>query len=111
MANLTYEEGQIFEGKYPPEAAIWCNENNCHIEEVASQGSVRVYKIVKNVPYVPTKQEILNKKEAEYGMSRWQREGILAENSQYSEFAKARAQELEDLAEEIRQEQLSEQED
>ena len=37
-------------------------------------------------------------------MNRWQREGILAENSSYSDFAKARAQELEDLAEEIRRE-------
>lgn len=111
MANLTYEEGQIFEGKYPPEAAIWCNENGYHIEEVASQDGIRIYKIIKNEIHVPTKEEILIKKESEYGMNRWQREGILAENSQYSDFAKARAQELEDLAEEIRQEQLSEQED
>ena len=48
MTNLTYEEGQIFEGKYPPEAAIWCNENGCHIEEVDSKDDIRVYKIVKN---------------------------------------------------------------
>lgn len=109
MTNLTYEEGQIFEGKYPPEAAIWCNENGCHIEEVASQDGIRVYKIVKNEIYVPTKQEILIQKESEYGMNRWQREGILAETSQYSEFVKARAQELEDLAEEIRQENESQQ--
>lgn len=25
--------GQIFEGEYPPEAALWCNENNAYIEE------------------------------------------------------------------------------
>ena len=104
MTNLTYEEGQIFEGKYPPEAAIWCNENGCHIEEVDSKEGIRVYKIVKNEIHVPTKQEILSQKEFEYGMNRWQREGILAENSSYSDFAKARAQELEDLAEEIRRE-------
>ena len=109
MTNLTYEEGQIFEGKYPPEAAIWCNENGCHIEEVDSKDGIRVYKIVKNEIYVPTKQEILSQKESEYGMNRWQREGILAENSSYSYFAKARAQELEDLAEEIRQENESQQ--
>lgn len=100
-----YVEGQEFTGTYPPEAAIWCNNNGYHIEEVDSQEGQRVYKIVKNTPYVPTKQEILNQKEFEYGMNRWQREGILAENSEYSDFTKARAQELEDLAEEIRQDQ------
>ena len=26
--------GQTFEGNYPPEAAAWCNKNNCHIEKV-----------------------------------------------------------------------------
>ena len=102
MTKLSYEEGQEFIGTYPPEAAIWCNENGYHIEEVAAQDGVRIYKIIKNVPYVPTKEEVLAQKENEYGMNRWQREGILAEDSPYSDFAKARAQELEDLAEEIR---------
>lgn len=34
--------GQIFEGTYPPEAAVWCNGNNASIE--ASDG---VYTIVE----------------------------------------------------------------
>lgn len=25
--------GQIFKGEYPPEAAVWCNENGAYIEE------------------------------------------------------------------------------
>lgn len=29
--NQEYYIGQIFEGKYPPEAAIWCNANNAYI--------------------------------------------------------------------------------
>lgn len=29
------ELNQIFEGKYPPEAAAWCNENGAYIEELA----------------------------------------------------------------------------
>ena len=32
--NETYTIGQIFLNTYPPEAAIWCNnQGNCHIEE------------------------------------------------------------------------------
>ena len=26
--------GQIFEGEYPSEVAVWCNENNAFIEEI-----------------------------------------------------------------------------
>lgn len=33
---MTFEIGQIFEGEYPPEAAVWCNENNAYIEELDS---------------------------------------------------------------------------
>ena len=49
-----------------------------------------------------TLQEKLNRLEKEYQMNRWQREAILAKNSSYSEFTKARAKELEDIAEQIR---------
>lgn len=51
----------------------------------------------------PSLEEQLIAKEHEYGMNRWQREGILAEGSVYSDYAKAKAQELEDLAEQLRQ--------
>lgn len=42
--------GQTFEGKYPPEAAAWCNGNNAHIE--AGDGT---YTIVENPPPPETK--------------------------------------------------------
>lgn len=54
----------------------------------------------------PTLQERLEQLEQEYQMNRWQREAILAPNSPYSEFTKKRAQELEDLAEQIRKNSL-----
>ena len=50
----------------------------------------------------PTLEERVRSLEYEYGMSRWQREGILAEGSLYSEYVKAKAQEIEDLAEQLR---------
>jgi hypothetical protein len=31
--------GQTFEGKYPPQAAVWCNRNNAHIEK---QGNIYI---------------------------------------------------------------------
>lgn len=49
-----------------------------------------------------TLQEKLDRLEKEYQMNRWQREAILAENSDYSDFTKNRARELEDIAEQIR---------
>ena len=56
--------------------------------------------------YAPQKeetlQEKLNRLEMEYQMPRYVREAILAEGSPYSDFTKARAQELEDIAEQIR---------
>ena len=61
------------------------------------------------VGYAPEKpaettEEKLQRLESEYDMNRWQREAILAEGSPYSDFTKARARELEDLAEELRRE-------
>lgn len=37
--------GQIFNGPYPPETAVWCNNNNAFIEEIEN----RVYEI-KAIP-------------------------------------------------------------
>lgn len=59
--------------------------------------------------YAPSKpeetlKEKLDRLEFEYQMNRWQREAILAEDSPYSNFTKARARELEDIAEQIRKE-------
>lgn len=51
----------------------------------------------------PTLEEQVSYLEQTYGMNRWQREGILAEGSLYSEYTKAKAQEIEDLAKELRE--------
>ena len=51
----------------------------------------------------PTLEEQVSSLEQTYGMSRWQREGILAEGSLYSEYTKSKAQEIEDLAKELRE--------
>jgi hypothetical protein len=45
--------GQTFSEKYPPEAAIWCNKNNAHIEKNGG-----IYTIVKNAKPIPTKTEL-----------------------------------------------------
>lgn len=47
-------------------------------------------------------QQELENKETQYGMNRWQREIILAEDSGASSYTKDKAQELEDLAEQLR---------
>ena len=51
----------------------------------------------------PTIKEQVLSLEQTYGMTRWQREGILAEGSLYSEYTKSKAQEIEDLAKELRE--------
>ena len=50
----------------------------------------------------PTIEEQVSSLEQTYGMTRWQREGILAEGSLYSEYTKAKAQEIEELAKQLR---------
>ena len=52
----------------------------------------------------PTIEEQVKKLEEDYGMNRWQREGILSENSPYSSYTKQKAQMIEDLAKELRDE-------
>ena len=96
---MNYKIGQTFKGTYPPEAAVWCNANNAHIEAKDGQ-----YVIVANAPAPePTLEEQVASLEQNYGMTRWQREGILAEGSLYSEYTKSKAQEIEDLAKELRE--------
>ena len=77
--------------------AKWCDENEYHIEEVDG-----FYKTTKNKEKNISLEEKLIMLEDKYQMNRWQREAILAENSPYSDFTKARARELEEIAEQIR---------
>ena len=95
---MNYKIGQTFKGTYPPEAAIWCNANNAHIEKQEGQ-----YVIVAN-PSIPepTIEEQVAKLEAEMGLTRVMREMVLAENSGASDYVKAKANEIEDLAKQLR---------
>ena len=97
--NNTFEIGQVLTKENYTQGAIWCNANNAHIEAKDGQ-----YIIVANPPTLePTIEEQVSSLEQIYGMTRWQREGILAEGSLYSEYTKSKAQEIEDLAKELRE--------
>jgi len=92
---------KLYKGQYTSkeyaDTAIWCNANNAHIEDKGEY-----YEVVENVPYIPTLQEQVVALESQYGMNRWQREGILAEGSLFSEYTKTKAQEIETLASQLR---------
>ena len=45
---MTFCINQVFEGVYPPEAAVWCNNNNAYIEPIGSGGY-----IIREVPPPP----------------------------------------------------------
>lgn len=77
--------------------AAWCNGNNATIEDKGDY-----YEVVAIVPHTPTLKEQLEQKEKEYQMNRWQREIILSANSGASDYNKQKAQELENIAEQIR---------
>ena len=65
--NLNFEIGQIFEGEYPPEAAVFCNSRgDCYIEEIEPQNGVLRFQIVA-VP-APTLDELASQVRAERDM-------------------------------------------
>ena len=93
-----YYIGQKFYGIYPPAAAVWCNLNNAHIELVGDN-----FTIVENAPAPePTTEEKVQALETETGLTRVMREMVLAENSGASDYVKAKAAEIEALAEGLR---------
>lgn len=94
-----FKIGQIITKDNYTSAALWCNTNNSHIEKQDGR-----YIIVENATSKPepTLEEQVVSLEQTYDMTRWQREGILAEGSLYSDYTKAKAQEIEDLAKELR---------
>lgn len=51
--NEEFYIGQIFNGIYPPEAAIWCNHNNARIDVIGD----KVYEIKEIPEYIPTHEE------------------------------------------------------
>ena len=94
----TFKIGQKFNKTYPVEGAIWCNANNAHIEKQDGK-----YIIVANPPIPePTLEEQVAKLEAETGLTRVIREMVLAENSGSSDYVKAKANEIEELAKQLR---------
>lgn len=93
-----FEIGQILTKENYTQGAIWCNANNAHIEKQDGQ-----YIIVENAP-IPelTLEEQVAKLEAETGLTRVMREMVLAEKSGASDYVKAKANEIEDLAKQLR---------
>ena len=94
---------KLYKGQYTSkeyaDTAIWCNANNAHIEDKGEY-----YEVVENAPYIPSLQEQVLALESQYGMNRWQREGILADGNLFSDYTKAKAQEIETLAAQLREE-------
>lgn len=55
--QMEFTIGQIFENEYPPEVAVWCNQQgNCYIEEIDTLGGKRRFQI-KAIPE-PTPEEL-----------------------------------------------------
>ena len=54
---MSYEIGQIFEEKYPPEVAIWCNNNNAYIEEIEPVDGHRRFQVVAIPAPTPEEQQ------------------------------------------------------
>ena len=93
------EIGTIVTKENYTKTAIECNKlGDRHIELIDGQ-----YVIVANpVPAEPTLEEQVAKMEAETGLTRVIREMVLAEGSGASEYVKAKAQEIETLAAQLR---------
>ena len=93
-----FKIGQKFNKIYPVEAAIWCNENNAHIEDLNG-----AYTIVENAPVAePTTAEKVQALENETGLTRAIREVILSGDVTVSKYVIDKATEIEALAKELR---------
>ncbi len=44
---MDFVVGKIFEKSYPPEAAIWCNNNNAYLKEIEPKNDVRRFEIFR----------------------------------------------------------------
>ena len=94
----TFKIGQKFNKTYPVEAAIWCNENNAHIEAKDGQ-----YIIVANAPIPePTTEEKVQILENETGLTRAIREVILSGDVAVSKYVIDKSTEIDALAKELR---------
>ena len=68
----TYEIGQTFEDTYPPEAAMWCNENGAFITELEPHDGKRIFQIQEVPP--PPLDEVKASKISELKTERTTRE-------------------------------------
>lgn len=94
----SFKIGQKFYKTYPVAAAIWCYANNAYIRPVNG-----AYTIVENAPIArPTTAEKVQVLEQKTGLTRAVRELVLAENSGVSDYVRAKAQEIEALANPLR---------
>lgn len=80
-----FEVNQIFEGKYPPDAAIWCGKNNAYIEKL-SPGKF----IIKAIPE-PTLEERINLAYKELDKKVEQRLDAFAATRRYNSIYTAKA--------------------
>lgn len=61
---MVFTIGQIFEGDYPPEAAVWCtSQGNCGIYEIDSLNGIIRFQIIKDAD--PTPEELLEQAKKE----------------------------------------------
>lgn len=96
MSN--YYIGQKFYGIYPPAAAVWCKANNAQIKVLDGK-----YTIVERDPAPePTAAEKVQALELSTGLTRAVRELVLADGSGASNYVRAKAQEIENLANPLR---------
>ena len=94
-----FEIGQKLTQQNYVQGAIWCNGHNAHIE---AQGGDFI--IVPNLEPQESTAEKLARAETQSGLTRAVREVILAQTSGVSDYVRAQAAALEDLARELRRE-------
>ena len=96
--NTTFKIGQKFNKTYPVAAAIWCNANNAEIKLIGGKYTI----VEQNHPKEPTTAEKVQILEQRTGLTRAVRELVLADNSGASDYVRAKAQEIEALANPLR---------
>lgn len=94
----TFKIGQKFNKTYPVAAAIWCNANNAEIKPIGGKYTI----VEQNPPKEPTTAEKVQVLEQETGLTRAVRELVLADGSGASDYVRAKAQEIEALANPLR---------
>ena len=72
---MSYKINQIFTDKYPPEAAVWCNNNNAYIKELEPAADGKKQYQICAVP-APTQDDL-------FTSLRSQRDTLLASTDYY----------------------------